>query len=171
MKPRRKRVRIQAYVEPEVAERLAEATERRIQEELLGPGYVSVESHKHTSSGALTTTPASEQTKGPDNLALLGAVCARARDVHENHVRVEPGKRGREGHRSVIRRDGVIGLAHSHRADPGAVEAGVVPGEPRLDGSQLTEVGDQALHDLDKRQLALWMEQAASIPFFGAKKR
>jgi hypothetical protein len=25
--------------------------------------------------------------------------------------------------------------------------------------------------DMDKRQLALWMEQAASIPFFGAKKR
>ena len=25
--------------------------------------------------------------------------------------------------------------------------------------------------DLDKRQLASWMEQAASIPFFGAKKR
>lgn len=25
--------------------------------------------------------------------------------------------------------------------------------------------------DLDKRQLALWMEQAARIPFFGAKKR
>jgi hypothetical protein len=28
-----------------------------------------------------------------------------------------------------------------------------------------------SVDDLDKRQLALWMEQAASIPFFGAKKR
>jgi len=28
-----------------------------------------------------------------------------------------------------------------------------------------------SVNDLDKRQLALWMEQAASIPFFGAKKR
>ena len=28
-----------------------------------------------------------------------------------------------------------------------------------------------SMDDLDKRQLALWMEQAASIPFFGAKKR
>jgi hypothetical protein len=28
-----------------------------------------------------------------------------------------------------------------------------------------------SVDDLDERQLALWMEQAASIPFFGAKKR
>jgi hypothetical protein len=28
-----------------------------------------------------------------------------------------------------------------------------------------------SVDDLDKHQLALWMEQAASIPFFGAKKR
>ena len=28
-----------------------------------------------------------------------------------------------------------------------------------------------SVDDLGKRQLALWMEQAASIPFFGAKKR
>src|SRR5215469_14656653 len=28
-----------------------------------------------------------------------------------------------------------------------------------------------SVDDLDQRQLALWMEQAASIPFFGAKKR
>ena len=28
-----------------------------------------------------------------------------------------------------------------------------------------------SVEDLDKRQLALWMEQAASRPFFGAKKR
>ena len=28
-----------------------------------------------------------------------------------------------------------------------------------------------SVDDLDKGQLALWMEQAASIPFFGAKKR
>ena len=28
-----------------------------------------------------------------------------------------------------------------------------------------------SVDDLDKRQLASWMEQAASIPFFGAKKR
>src|ERR1700756_4506034 len=33
-------------------------------------------------------------------------------------------------------------------------------------GIELASVGD-----LDKRQLASWMEQAASIPFFGAKKR
>jgi hypothetical protein len=28
-----------------------------------------------------------------------------------------------------------------------------------------------SVDDLDRRQLALWIEQAASIPFFGAKKR
>ena len=28
-----------------------------------------------------------------------------------------------------------------------------------------------SVDDLDKRQLALWMEQAASVPFFGAQKR
>jgi hypothetical protein len=28
-----------------------------------------------------------------------------------------------------------------------------------------------SMDDLDRRQLALWMEQAASMPFFGAKKR
>jgi hypothetical protein len=28
-----------------------------------------------------------------------------------------------------------------------------------------------SLDELDRRQLALWMEQAASMPFFGAKKR
>jgi hypothetical protein len=28
-----------------------------------------------------------------------------------------------------------------------------------------------SVDDLDRRQLALWMEQAASMPFFGAKKR
>ena len=28
-----------------------------------------------------------------------------------------------------------------------------------------------SMDDLDERQLALWMEQAASMPFFGAKKR
>jgi hypothetical protein len=28
-----------------------------------------------------------------------------------------------------------------------------------------------SVDDLDKRQLTLWMEQAASMPFFGAKKR
>jgi hypothetical protein len=28
-----------------------------------------------------------------------------------------------------------------------------------------------SLEGLDKRQLASWMEQAACIPFFGAKKR
>jgi hypothetical protein len=28
-----------------------------------------------------------------------------------------------------------------------------------------------SVDDLDKRQLVLWMEQAASMPFFGAKKR
>jgi len=28
-----------------------------------------------------------------------------------------------------------------------------------------------SVNDLDQRQLASWMEQAASIPFFGAKKR
>lgn len=33
-------------------------------------------------------------------------------------------------------------------------------------GIELASVGD-----LDKRQLALWMEQAACLPFFGAKKR
>jgi hypothetical protein len=33
-------------------------------------------------------------------------------------------------------------------------------------GVELASVGD-----LDKRQLTLWMEQAASIPVFGAKKR
>ena len=33
-------------------------------------------------------------------------------------------------------------------------------------GVELASVGD-----LDKRQVGLWMEQAAAIPFFGAKKR
>ena len=28
-----------------------------------------------------------------------------------------------------------------------------------------------SMNDLDRRQLALWMEQAASMPFFGGKKR
>jgi hypothetical protein len=28
-----------------------------------------------------------------------------------------------------------------------------------------------SVDDLDRRQLASWMQQAASIPFFGAKKR